>query len=202
MIVRRVLFIALVIPSFACQFLQPTPLVAISIPPNESLDPLQIEIENVTMIYYEKTGLTADELRQEMNKLRPLDPADRLRYDARTDWYISWNWPGYGESECDLSQTNVKYDIKVTVPFWKPPVDFDPTLVERWNQYLNSLALHKQGHVEIIINHYLKVRDAIQAATCDTAEQAAQEASSDLRFMNEDYDKQTEYGKTQGAVFP
>jgi predicted secreted Zn-dependent protease len=201
MIMRKVLFVALVVPLFACQFLQPTPL-ALSTPPNESRDPIQIEIENATMIYYTITGSTANELRQEMSKLGTLDPDDGLRYDARTDWYISWNWPGYGESECDLSQTSINYDIKVTVPFWKPSSDIDPALVNRWNHYMNNLAMHEQGHVNIILNHYLKVRDAIQAATCDTAEEVAQEAANELRVLNQEYDKQTGHGETQGAVFP
>lgn len=193
--------LTITIPSFACQFFQPPPPVT-STATTELHDPIKIEIADASMIYYEITGSTANELRQEMNKLGPLDPADGLRYDARTDWYISWNWPGYGESECDLSQTNINYDIKVTVPFWKPTSDIDALLVERWNHYMNSLALHEQGHVDIIVNHYLNVRDEIQSATCDTAEQAAQDASNELRSINEEYDKQTQHGNLQGAVFP
>lgn len=201
MTVRRILFVALVVPSFACQFLQPTPL-ALSTPTNASRDTLPIEIENATMIYYTITGSTANELRQEMSKLGPLDPDDGLHYDARTDWYISWTWPGYGKGECDLMQTSINYDIKVTVPLWKLPSDIDPGLVDRWNHYMNNLMLHEQGHVNIILNHYLKVKEAIQAATCDTAEEAAQEAANELRVLHQEYDKQTGHGKTQGAVFP
>lgn len=201
MTVRRILFVVLVVPSFACQFLQPTPL-ALSTPPNASGDTIQIDFENATMIYYTITGSTANELRQEMSKLGPLDPDDGLHYDARTDWYISWTWPGYGKSECDLMQTSINYDIKVTVPLWKPPSDIDPGLVDRWNHYMNNLMLHEQGHVNIILNHYLKVKEAIQAATCDTAEEAAQEAANELRVLHQEYDKQTGHGKTQGAVFP
>ena len=201
MTVWRVLFVAIVVPSFACQFVQSTPL-ALSTPTNESHNPIKIKIANATIMYYEISGSTANELRQEMNKLGLLDPGDGLRYDARTDWYISWNWPGYGESECDLSLTSVRHDIKVTLPFWTPPAETEPSLIDHWNHYMNSLALHEQGHVDIIVNHYLTVRDAIQAATCETAEQAAQEAISELRKLNEEYDTQTEHGKMQDAVFP
>ena len=203
MIMRVALRVTLTITisSLACQLFQPFPPVT-STETIEFRDPIKIEITDVTMIYYEITGSTANELREEMNKLGPLDLTDGLCYDARTDWYVSWTWPGYGKSECDLSKTNVNYDIKVTVPVWKPKSDIDPALVDRWNHYMNSLALHEQGHVDIIVDHYLKVKDAIQAATCDTAEQAAQEVSEELRSLNEVYDRETQHGNLQGAVFP
>jgi predicted secreted Zn-dependent protease len=169
----------------------PTPVAAIS-----------IQIPNATMIYYEISGSTADELRAQMNQQGPLDPLEGVRYDARTDWYISWTWPGYGSSDCDLSKTTVSYDIKVTVPYWKPASTTDPKLIEQWNHYLNNLSTHEQGHVNSVVKNYPRVKEAIQRSTCLTAEQAAQDMLNTFQQANTDYDVQTKHGETQGAIFP
>jgi len=199
-----VVTLTILIPSLSCQLFQlsQTPPQLTSIAMVESPDPIKIELVNVTMVYYEITGSTANELRKEMNKLGPVNPEDGLRYDARTDWHISWTWPGYGKSKCDLSHADVNYDIKVTAPFWNPKVGIDSALVDRWNNYMTALALHEQGHVDITVDHYLKVKDAIQGATCGTAEQAAQEIIEEIRSLQAEYDGQTKHGNLQGAVFP
>lgn len=163
---------------------------------------ISIQIPNATMIYYEISGSTADELRAEMNQQGPLDPLELVRYDARTDWHISWTWPGYGNGDCDLSKTTVSYDIKVTVPHWEPASDADSKLIEQWNRYLNNLSLHEQGHVNSIVKNYPRVKEAIQRATCLTAEQAAQDMLDTFQQANTAYDVQTKHGETQGAIFP
>jgi len=163
---------------------------------------VQIAFDNTTMIYYKIGGLTAGELRKEMNQFGPLDPNEGLRYDSLTDWHISWTWPGYGEVECDLAQAQVSYDIKVTVPRWNPSPNTNPALIEQWNRYMNNLAIHEQVHVDAILDHYLQVKDAIRGATCATAETAAQEILDKLNQFQIEYDLQTKHGETQGAVFP
>jgi predicted secreted Zn-dependent protease len=64
----------------------------------------EVSIEHAQVIYYDITGSTESELRKSMDQLRPKDPYDNNRpVDAYTDWYISWNWPGYGTDNCDLT---------------------------------------------------------------------------------------------------
>jgi len=192
---------ALTVSSVACQLSQLTATIT-PLATNLGTEVVQITLDNTTMIYYEIGGLTADELREEMNQFGPVDPNEGLRYDSLTDWYISWTWPGYGEVECDLSQAHVSYDIKVTVPRWHPSPKTNPALIDHWNRYMNNLAIHEQAHVDAIINHYLQVKDAIQGATCATAEPAAQEILDKLKQFQIEYDRQTKHGETQGAVFP
>jgi predicted secreted Zn-dependent protease len=187
--------------SIACQ-LFPRALPVVPTPTRIVVEPVRIDIANATMIYYELNGSTPDELRAQLNQLGPVDPLDGLHYDARTDWHISWTWPGYGESECDLSRATISYNTKVTVPYWQPAKNTDPALIEKWNRYLNNLALHEQGHVNYVATNYLQVKDAIQNATCLTAEQAAQDLLTVFRQADAEYDEQTKHGETQGAVFP
>jgi predicted secreted Zn-dependent protease len=163
----------------------------------------QVSIEYAQIIYYDATGSTADEIRASMNELRPKDPYDNNKpVDAYTDWYISWNWPGYGTDNCDLSAADVTYSIKVTVPRWSAPADASPELIAKWENYIQRLTLHEKGHVDHIVNNYLSVKTAIQRATCSTAETEAQKALVPLREFDASYDSETKHGESQGAVFP
>jgi hypothetical protein len=46
------------------------------------------------------------------------------------------------------------------------------------------------------------VLEAIQDATCDTADAAATEVLDEIRQHDIDYDEETNHGETQGARFP
>jgi predicted secreted Zn-dependent protease len=163
----------------------------------------EASIEHAEIIYYDITGSTANELRRSMDKLRPKDPYDGNKpVDSYTDWYISWNWPGYGTDPCDLSAAVVTYTIKVIMPRWKAPANAFPELVAKWEKYIQSLVLHEKEHVTNIANNYLHVKTAIQSGTCSTAEAKAQKALDVLREFDSRYDRETKHGETQGAVFP
>ena len=187
--------------SFACQLSQPISDAPVT-ETSPAVEAVSIQIVHATMIYYEISGSSADELRVQMNQLGPLDLMNGQHYDARTDWHISWTWPGYGSNDCDLSKTTVSYDIKATVPHWQPAPGTDQKLIAQWNGYLNNLALHEQGHVDSIARNYIQVKDAIRRATCSTAEEAAQDMLDIFRQANAEYDQQTNHGETQGAIFP
>jgi len=160
-------------------------------------------IEHAQIVYYDITGSNARELRESMNRLRPKDSSDGNKaVDALTDWYISWNWPGYGTDDCNLSAAVVTYKIKVIMPRWQVSIDASLELVAKWETYIQNLTLHEQKHVDIIVDNYLSVRSAIQSATCSAAEQEGQKALDSLRELGSSYDRETKHGETQGVIFP
>ncbi len=160
----------------------------------------QVTIANATMVYYDITGNTAAQLRAQLNAKGPLYRTER--FDALTQWFVRWNWPGYGSPTCRLQNAVVSYEVKVTFPRWRAPANASPALVQRWNRYMQALALHERGHVDHLANNYQTVATAIQRATCTTAEAAAQNALGPLRQYDLDYDRATNHGATQGARFP
>ena len=185
----------------------PTPTNTITPTSTASVTPTpiigRVSIEHVQIVYYDITGSTESEMRKSMDQMRPKDPYDNNRpVDAYTDWYISWNWPGYGTDICDLTAAVVTYKIKLNVPRWKAPVDASPELIAKWEQYIQSIVLHEKGHIENIVNNYLSVKTDIQNATCSTADAAGQNALVQLRKFDSSYDRQTKHGETQGAIFP
>ncbi|HTK03517.1 MAG TPA: DUF922 domain-containing protein [Alphaproteobacteria bacterium] len=161
-----------------------------------------LSIPNARVVYYDISGSNENELRTQLNMLRPTDHSG-YKADSVTNWFIKWNWPGYKTSgPCNLDAVTVSYDILIIFPRWKIPENTDPNLVARWEKYTQSLTEHEKGHVDFIVNNYLSVAQAIKGATCDTAEATAQAALIPLRQHDLDYDRETSHGKTQGARFP
>lgn len=162
----------------------------------EELVPLEAEI-----VYYDIEGATEEELRAHLDELGPVDSSG-YKGDALTEWNISWSWPGYGSNECDLSQVKVTYTVEVLFPRWIHPEGTSNNLVLKWFNYTYRLAKHEQGHVDYVVENYKIVLEAIQGATCETADAAAEAALEPLRTFDLEYDRQTGHGATQGARFP
>ena len=161
----------------------------------------EVDIANATIIYYDISGNTENELRQQLDKLSPRG-YDNFKGDATTNWRINWTWDGYGNSNCDLTSAEVTYSIEVTMPRWESPQDASPELITKWNNYIQALTEHEKGHVDFVVENYMSVETAIKNATCDTAESAAQAALLPIRQYDIDYDAETNHGATQGARFP
>lgn len=160
-----------------------------------------VDIPYARMIYYDISGSTETELREQMNALAPVGP-DGYHGDALTTWYIRWTWDGYGTEDCDLRSTSATYDIKVTLPRWNAPQDASSALIEKWNNYILALAAHEKVHVDNVIANLPVVINAIRRASCSTAEDKAQEILAGIRLNDSNFDSQTGHGATQGAKFP
>jgi predicted secreted Zn-dependent protease len=160
-----------------------------------------VYIPNATIVYYDISGSTENELRAQLDARGPVG-YDGYKSDATTRWFIRWNWPGYGTRSCNQSAATVSYDIQVIFPRWIPPENVTPDLVAKWVNYTRVLAEHEKGHVDVVVANYQSVADAIKGATCETAEAKAQAALAPIRQHGIDYDAATNHGATQGARFP
>lgn len=159
------------------------------------------EIPNAMIEYYDVSGSTDREIRDQLNTLSPVDE-NGYRGDALTSWEIHWNWDGYGTKTCDLNSVTASYNNTVLLPRWTPPQNPSPELVTKWNAYMLALVEHEKGHVDKVVAYFPDVIKAIQGATCDTAESRAQDVLLQLRRDHFSYDKETNHGGTQGAIFP
>lgn len=160
-----------------------------------------VEIPYATMDYYDVSGSTGREIREQLNALSTVDH-NGDRGDAVTSWEIYWTWDGYGSESCDLRSATATYDIRIRFPRWQPPQDASEDLVARWNVYILALAAHEKGHVDNVVTNLPNVIKAIRGATCDTAETRAQEILAGIRHNDIRYDENTKHGETQGAIFP
>jgi len=160
-----------------------------------------VEIQNARLDYYSISGASERELRAQLDAKAPVG-YDGYKGDATTNWYIRWDWPGYGSSSCDLSKATVSFEIVVTFPRWTSPEDASTDLVAKWDRFTRDLAEHEQNHVDFVVDNYLSVLDAIRSATCDTADAAAASALEAIRQLDRDYDTATNHGETEGVRFP
>jgi predicted secreted Zn-dependent protease len=168
--------------------------------PFTTLDLSELETTE-TIEPYSIVGDTAGELRQSLNQLRPDG------YDARTSWYLTWQ---YGNSACDGTALNVTADVTYTMPEWEPPDSADPELVEHWGTYLTALFCHEYGHAEFGLEAAQEVFSTLSAidanGDCDEqqllAAAAFQSILDDYTAREIDYDNDTQHGATMGATFP
>lgn len=210
----RLALILLFLPVLACRLLTTPPpatlppivetpsrisSTATHNPPTPAASP-EITFSTASVTYYEITGQSAEDLRAQMDLYGPT--ADGYKGDAAANWYITWDWPGYGTTHCDLSQATTTLEVIVTLPQWEIPADASPELKEHWQTYLNHLYQHEQGHVDLYYQYYPQVKEAIRDATCSQADAAAQAVLETIRAADRAYDSQTGHGQTQGAVFP
>ncbi len=160
-----------------------------------------VNIQNASVVYYDISGSSESELRAELDAKSPVG-YDGYKGDATTNWFIRWNWPGYGSRSCDLSQATVTYEIEVIFPRWTSTDDAPPELVAKWADFSRALAGHEENHADFVAANYQSVLDAIRSATCETADAAATSALEPLRQHDRDYDAATNHGETEGARFP
>ncbi|OLP17694.1 hypothetical protein BST81_15355 [Leptolyngbya sp. 'hensonii'] len=165
----------------------------------------------VKMTYYTITGSTAQELREQMNAVGPTDSNANRRFDARTDWYVRWNYRYESRGgNCQITTAQVKTEVTILMPQWHPSSEVSQALVQRWQRYITALKAHEDGHKDHGLNAGREILSKLQGfsayPTCPELESAANQAARSIiqRYNQKDitYDQTTGHGASQGATFP
>jgi predicted secreted Zn-dependent protease len=182
----------------------------VAIPPAlaHELQPRQDLSVQASVRYYDVSGDSTGEVRQQMMQLGPMDHGQHV--DAYTDWQIRWRYsystgPG---GACTLDSTQVIVTVVTTLPRWSPRQSSAPQLRSIWAQFSASLALHENGHKAIALAAAEEIRDLLNAlpsqSSCkalDTlANSTGQGILDEARANDAAYDERTHHGATQGAV--
>ncbi len=143
--------------------------------------------------YYDVQGLTDSEIRAN------LDAHQRKTHgfgghDGMTTSNFHW-W---------ASPPRVQGEIVYHMPHWTDEERAPATLREKWGRFIKALQIHEDGHRQIIENETIAIEQALLSA--DRSKQSR--LSHDINILmgsfdrkQLDYDKETQHGKTQGAVF-
>ena len=170
----------------------------------------EIEFKRVWSLYDIK-GRTYAELRRQLNKVGPVNPDTRKRFDARTDWNLSWDYQySKGDGKYRLTEHTVKVTATIHFPKWVDIEHGHPLARRLWIVYLNNLKRHEEGHVELAkragqtlntrldrlgaFNSKIEIEEAVK--------KKAQEVVTIHKALHHDYDRRTNHGKSQGARFP
>lgn len=161
------------------------------------------------LVYYDVAGHSARELRDDLNNKGPLDHGKR--FDAHTAWRVTWTFLYAPEGNgCKVTKVNASLDGTIELPRWQHRGDASPTLVGKWERYLAALRVHEDGHYA----HGVAAEREIDAlgqsfritGSCTAMAKAFNDEANAIvaRYaaMDATYDRDTDHGRSQGAVFP
>lgn len=197
---------SIVLPSiFSAPLLEPFPSASSPVAAASSL-PVSVRYD-----FYPIAGATATELRRQMMQQSPVSDAEGRSFDALTSWEVYWNFryrrTGKG---CAARSVNTRLNVVFTLPQWKIPRSASSELQTEWNDYIQALKLHEEGHKKNGVDAAEAVLRALhqlpEYPNCQQLEKAAkQTADQVIAIFNQrdvEYDRATAHGRTQGAVFP
>jgi predicted secreted Zn-dependent protease len=160
--------------------------------------------------YYEVTGCSEKELQSDLGQ-NCVTWNDGKQYDSITLWDVSWDH-GYDRKRgaCSTHSFRVTLEIIFRYPKWRQTDDAPPQLKEKWDRYLKNLVIHENGHRDMVVKGATELTRAVAqlppASSCAALDREVNALYS--KYMEKleqdqyEYDKSTNHGTTQGAIFP
>ncbi|MBF0531316.1 MAG: DUF922 domain-containing Zn-dependent protease [Deltaproteobacteria bacterium] len=153
--------------------------------------------------YYSIQGLTSNDLYTEMRQHGPDG------FSANTSWKIRDHYKTRVDgSGCAIPPVTVSVNITYTMPEWVNKSQASPALQKRWDQYLNRLTVHENGHRDIAVKNAHLIDQklfGLKASSCgaleDRSKRIADEIFDKTKNENAEYDRVTQHGRTQSAYF-
>lgn len=158
--------------------------------------------------HYEVTVSTDESLRVAIKRASPIVKAGK-GYFAQTQWTVE---PMFALQTyaglCRVRQLSVKLRLKIMMPQLINPEAISEQKRNRFDFFYKALAKHELGHEEIAHEAATAVYQAISAipanmdctAIHQKVEQKYHSILDDYQRRNSDYDKETDFGRTQGAA--
>lgn len=160
--------------------------------------------------FYPISGSTASTLRSQMIQMGPTSQIEGLHYDADTNWVVHWSYDYQRTpTSCRLTSARQTVDVTYTLPHWQPMAGTDRSLVAEWTRYLAALMSHEKGHAQNGISAGANIEQALNALpaypSCQALHTAVvatvQQVTRQHNQWDIDYDRETQHGLTQGALF-
>ena len=162
------------------------------------------------LVSYPVTGDSIEALRRSIDSYRIVDASGK-RHDADTRSNIHWTYTTASDaSGCSLVSFHTTLDVQITLPQWQASAYASDELRQHWADYMSALRVHEDGHVQngrmeaAAIDHLLE--SVGPHADCGLLDRDVEELTTQIHQqfeMNDiEYDRRTEHGRTQGAIFP
>lgn len=160
-------------------------------------------LPDVVLVAYPVSGRTSRAVRTAMNAARPAESDGGERFDGVTRWRYSSRWQRRGGQQCLPETTVTSVAITVILPDLTEPEKLGRRDREAWGRYFKALATHEMNHARIALHGRQEMEKAMRAAAnCEDMQAAADRVSNDVAVASREYDRLTEHGKREGAVFP
>lgn len=160
--------------------------------------------------YYEISGNSEQQIRHNLNAKTPVLFKGK-KYDAYTKWNVRWNfWWSESQNSCAISKVTVKLDVDQTLPKLIQSDSLTQSLSHQWETYYQALLEHEEGHKSLGLDAANEIEHAIKnlsaQSSCKTLESKANQLGHTIikKYikLEKDYDKRTNYGMNEGAIFP
>jgi predicted secreted Zn-dependent protease len=159
-------------------------------------------------IYYEVKGRSRSDIAA---ALRNGGPNIRGRqFFGMTEWEVSAGYrPVERANGCSIDALTVEVKITTHLPQWQKTSTASEELSGAWEQFLEALAHHEDGHRALAEEAAEAIRQRLLATTESTCAQLDLTAQREMTTVmgeyearNLAYDAETGHGRTQGAVWP
>ena len=172
--------------------------------PSVSAEPLM----RLHTSYYYVDGPSATLLAAQIDQNGP-PGADGKRHAGKTKWDVQWKFKHEQHgATCSMKEVAVAIGVAQTLPKWRNEAKGAVALKIRWQQFVDGLKRHEDGHK----NHGLAAGKEIEAAllgakpasNCEDLAAAANSAAEAIvtkyQKLDQDYDRKTGHGRSQGAT--
>lgn len=158
--------------------------------------------------YYYVDGGSAAVLAGQIDQTGPVGPDGEHR-PAKTKWDVQWKFKREQQGvTCSMGDVSVAVGIAQTLPKWRGESRGPTALRTRWAQFSDALKRHEDRHKERGIKAGREIETAIgaikPASNCEALDAAANTAAEEIldkhRKLDEEYDRKTGYGRTEGAT--
>jgi predicted secreted Zn-dependent protease len=158
--------------------------------------------------YYYIDGPSAAVLAAQIEQQGPV-AADGRRLAAKTKWDVQWkfNREQVGET-CSMKDVVVAVGVAQTLPKWRGEPKGVASLRAHWKKFTAALLKHEDRHKEHGLRAGKEIEAALLAAklasNCEDMQIAANAIAEQIvakyREQDEDYDRQTRHGQSEGAT--
>lgn len=166
---------------------------------------VQIIFEGVRMDRYPVRGRDVAAVRAALDAARVRDEQDGTMVEAYTHGRIQGTWQAPARADhdapCRPEAVIIRYSATMRLPYLAEP-DPPALLGEAWRVYAVNLEAHEMEHLERIRRALPRLAAAITAAPCAQADAAGAAILKEIRAEGRAYDRETEHGRLEGAVFP
>jgi len=158
--------------------------------------------------YYYVDGPSATVLAAQIDQNGPSGP-DGKRYAGKTKWDVQWKFKHEQHGgTCEMKEVAVAVGVAQTLPKWRSEKKGVAALKTRWQQFTDALKRHEDGHKDHGIAAGKEIEAALLAAKpASNCEDLAASANSPAdaivkkyQKLDQEYDRKTGHGRSEGAV--
>ena len=164
------------------------------------------------VVTYSVAGATTEQLAASLDKHALKDSHDPFSsHYALTSWYLRASWDEKPTiAGCEVANAVITMTITMTLPMLENPSNLQPDVAARWDNFITNTITHEMGHVKLGIDGATEYRrnlgNYLPAMSCDLLKlqlnNLFKKEFAEIDTANINYDKTTNHGATQGAVFP